>query len=127
MFKITIDRFRNYVEVKLAGFITVEEVGQLRSQLAGELVANEMRPGAFLQLYDTTEFAIQTREVMTAFGDFNDDPRLIPQRVAFWTGLSVHRMQARKAPVACPTELFESREKALAWLFEAEARGSAAA
>jgi hypothetical protein len=118
MFTTSIDRSRTLVEVKLEGFMTVREVGQLRAQLATELDAQGIRPGAFVELIDVTEFYIQSQEVVAAFSSFTVDPRLVPQRLGFLSVSASNRMQARRTAACCPTRMFENRADALAWLAE---------
>jgi hypothetical protein len=125
MFEVSVDRSCDLVEKKLAGFLTVEEVHQVGEALAAELAAHALAPGTFLELVDIRELTIQSQEVVQAFALLSANPALTPKRLAFCTGPSPARMQARKAAMPCPAQLFETRTEALAWLLGFDPSSSA--
>lgn len=127
MFAISVDARHRFVEMALSGFLTPPDVQVLRDELSRKLDEAGLAPGTFVQLVDLTQFMIQSQEVITAFGDYNDTPRLVPARLAFWTGGPLPRMQARKVAASFPLQMYDTRAEALAWLFEADNGVAAAA
>jgi hypothetical protein len=117
MHKITVDRTRRLVEVRLEGFLDVAAVRELRQALLRALAENGLAPGGFVQLVDTTRFPIQTQAVYGALSDFAYDPAMMSAKLAIQAGGSPSKMQARRSVLGCPHRICDTRAEALAWLY----------
>lgn len=120
MFKISVDQPRNLVEIAVEGFLDEAEVSSLCGELGARIETEGMRPGSFLIKIDVTKLLIQSQEVIALSNHVIQDARLSPRKMAFCTGRSLYRMQARRLDFPFPAQLFDTSQEALAWLFDDE-------
>jgi hypothetical protein len=126
MHTITTDRLTGVIEVTVSGFWTVSHVQSYREDLVREL--REMaRLGVDTKtLYNYTDAAIQSQEVVAAMKTLAADPDLANRRTAMYTEGMLARMQVGRVSALRPDmKVFTDRGSAMAWLLAPQEPGTA--
>jgi hypothetical protein len=125
MYQITTDPPRKLVRLKLLGMLTREQVTQLYQEEHRLIQEMGCRLGEHLCIVDLTDCPLQVQEVAQAFKSEVGSPAKA-RRLAMYTGNALGRMQARRiARERADVAIFNGREEAEAWLFDAESRRAA--
>lgn len=116
MYHIDADGRAQFVSVKLAGLLTVDEVNRYIADMAESFNREKITPG-YLLMIDTTEATLQTQEVV---GALQQQIAKIPKakRIAIVNGSSLARMQIRRVMTQEYMRLCASRADAMAWLID---------
>ena len=113
---ISVDSYRKLVSLKLTGFFTFADAGELIVDVRAAVVSVGCAPNSHLTLCDVSACKLQPQDVVSAFGDHMRDQRYQSRRFAFVVGNSAARMQVRRlldrGNVAC----FDDPVEAECWL-----------
>ena len=115
-FSFRIDRSRNLVRIKMAGFYTLEDI---RAFLHARRKAHETltcAPNAHLTLNDIRGMAGQPAETVDAFTEMLADPEYRSRRLAFVVGPNLARTQVLRALANRAGRCFTDPAEAEAWL-----------
>ena len=121
-FGILIDGRRRYVELRLSGHcdmpIAQRFESTLRQLLGPGLARGGCRIGEQVTLFDTSDFPVQSQDVLALLAGMAADRSIGSRRIAMILHSPLAKMQARR--VAPDYAVFGSRADALQWLSEPE-------
>ena len=117
-YEVTIEPRRKLLRVTLGGFFTVADVAALEAEKRAALVRLGCERNQHFTLVDVTACKLQPQDVVAAFKVAISDPRYMARRLAFVTGSSLARMQVRRMLTRDDANIFDTCQKAEAWLFE---------
>ena len=120
MFQITTQAASKLVRLKLDAMLTPAQVKELYRQEHRAIIAMGCRLGDHLCIVDLTACPLQVQEVAKAFqSEIASSAKA--RKLALFTGNALARVQARRiARAREDVAIFETREKAEAWLFAGE-------
>lgn len=121
-FTVRIEPERKYVEIVMRGYwddATMKRFEAELRHLPRELLAGGCRIGEQNTLFDTTEYAVQSQEVLAQLGAMAADPSIGSRRIAVLSASALNKLQTRR--IAPGYGVFGDREEALLWLFEPDA------
>jgi len=117
MHTFTTDRLTGTIEVAVVGFWNVEHVQSFKAELLQELQKMSQYVTAPKTLYNYTNAAIQSQDVVAAMTALAADPDLAGRRVAMYTDGLLARMQAKRvSSVRADMQVFTDRASAVRWL-----------
>lgn len=120
-FTIRIEPARKFVEIIMRGHwddATIRRFDRELRHLLRALPRGGCRIGEQNTLFDTTEYAVQSQEVLARLGAMAADPSIGSRRIAVLVSSTLVKLQARR--IAPDYGLFNDRDEALEWLFEPE-------
>lgn len=116
MIQISSLPFRQLLIAELSGLLSVEDVAAFEGQKVAAARAMGLGSGEFDLLVDTTNCAIQPRDVIAAFQNMVANTPCRARRVALVRPGSLVRMQAQRALDRENVMLVDTRAEALNWL-----------
>ncbi|MEI9853089.1 MAG: STAS/SEC14 domain-containing protein [Sphingomonas sp.] len=120
MHSVSLDRARKLLEVRMSGFVSLEDARAAAEELQNAIRSLGADAGHHLTLYDLSEVPIAPAETMALLQDTFANPRfrgLWARKVAFVTSSALGRLQLRRLERAeGELEIFDDRQSALAWL-----------
>lgn len=116
-FSIELRRERNLLDVRMAGFFTLDDVARYRAAITAASRELGGDPGQQIMICDISEMRIQSQEVVEAFRQNMADPLYARRRVALVASATLARTQAQRAVGRREARMFTSRADAEAWLF----------
>lgn len=123
-FDIRIRPDRNLLDVRMAGFFTLDDVARYRAAITTASRELGGDPGRQIMLCDISGMRIQSQDVVEAFRQNMADPVYGRRRVALVVTATLARSQAQRAVGRREARMFTSRADAETWLFS-EARAAA--
>jgi hypothetical protein len=117
-FSIAPDRMRGLLHVTMGGFFTPDDVAAFRNELEIKLQLLRCSPNAHVMLCDVRCMKIQPQEIVSTFAQIVGNPRYRSRRLAFVTGSSLSRLQARRLTDRDGVSFFQHIELAEQWLFQ---------
>lgn len=122
MFTVRYDRHANILHWSMAGFWTVESVGNFARAMRDEVAKIATRPLRFDALCDSRDFPVQSPEVAHALSAILDAGRNMRSgRTAIVVGSMMNKLQASRSLVDPDLRVFLSMDEACAWLAEGRA------
>lgn len=126
-YHIAVEPERDLVRISLSGFFDIEAIQAFDRDRRPAFARLTCAANQHLCLCDISGCNLQSQEAVAAFKALMSDSSLFSRKLAFFTGSSLARMQARRildraAAAAC----FETEAEAMNWLFAAESIASAA-
>jgi hypothetical protein len=121
-FTVLIEPERKYVEISMRGYwddATMRGFERELRRLPPVLLAGGCRIGEQNTLFDTTDYAVQSQEVLAQLGAMVADPSIGSRRIAVLGSSMLGKLQTRR--IAPGYGLFRDRAEALEWLFEPDA------
>ena len=105
------------IEVRLAGMCSMPEFTQFVGELRAAIATFPTGPSAPATLYNFTDAAIQTQEVVAAMKQLAENPAMIHRRVALYTEGALAKRQAQRiSENRTNMKVFSSRTDALSWI-----------
>jgi hypothetical protein len=118
MFTIETDPARSLVRVRMAGFMSPDEVEDFSRAEQAAVAEMGLGSGEFLLLVDTVGAVIQSQETVAAFAGIVADSPLKARRIAVVRANTLTRMQTQRIlMVREDTAIFSTLAEAEAWLF----------
>lgn len=117
-YAIVIDRPHGALHVSMGGFFTQADVEAFLLEVYAKLDALGLPQNAHLMLCDVREMKIQTQKIVGAFSQVVGNPRSRSKRLAFVTGSSLSRLQARRLTQREGVAYFSDMAEARGWLFD---------
>lgn len=115
-FAIDTRRDLNLLDVRMAGFFTLDDVARYRAAIAEASRVLGGDPGQQRLLCDISEMRIQSQDVVEAFRENMADPLYARRRIAFVVSPTLARTQVQRAMGSRTARLFLTRGEAEAWL-----------
>ncbi|RYD55045.1 MAG: hypothetical protein EOP60_06665 [Sphingomonadales bacterium] len=109
----------------MGGFFAQADVQGFVRELRTRLADLSTAPNAHLMLCDVRQMRIQTQEIVSAFAGVVGNAEFRSRRLAFVTGSSLSRLQARRLTSREGVQFFDNVEEAEGWLFENPDSGAA--
>jgi hypothetical protein len=123
MFSVSTDPARKLVRLKISAMLTAEQVAELYRREHMAILGMGCRLGDQLCIVDLTDCPLQLQDVVGAFQrEIKSGAKA--RRLAMFTGNALARMQARRIMQRDDAAIFETREEAEAWLFDARAKAA---
>ena len=117
MYAIKADLGTAIIEVRVDGFLQPEDITAFQADMMREVRAMRLQGKRQSILYDYTQAAIQSQEVVAALKTLAADDAFGSRRVALYSGGQLARMQAsRIAGGDARFRIFDARADAVAWL-----------
>lgn len=123
-FEIGSNARQRLVCLSMGGFFDADGVGRLRNALATEVRRLGTAPGEHLTLCDITAMSIQSQEMVGRFSALVGSPAVRSRRLAFVTGATLARLQARRLTDREGVAFFADVEAATAWLLDEQAQAA---
>ncbi|KQN25166.1 hypothetical protein ASE86_02600 [Sphingomonas sp. Leaf33] len=117
-FAIETRRDLNLLDVRMAGFFSLDDVARYRAAMTEASRALGGDPGQQRLLCDISEMRIQSQQVVEAFRENMADPLYARRRIAFVVSPTLARTQVQRAMGNRTARLFLAREEAEGWLAE---------
>jgi len=117
-YSIVVDRARGALRIAMGGFFMHSDVDAFQSEVYMKLAQLGLRPNQHLMLCDVREMKIQMQEIVAAFSHVVGNPRSRSKRLAFVTGSSLSRLQAKRLSNRDGIAYFADMALAQAWLFD---------
>lgn len=119
IFSVIADADRDLVQVVGGGFFSVEDVQAFGIALEQAHAHLRCPPNRHMTIADLSDMHIQSQDVVQAFAEIAQNPRLQSRRMAMILGASLARGQARRVGNAGRHGIgyFADRQSAEAWLF----------
>lgn len=125
-FSTDVDHAKGALRVTMSGFFSPDDVAAFVSDVHAKLDQLGSRPNDHLMLCDVRAMKIQAQEIVSLFSTVVGAPRLRSKRLAFVTGSSLSRQQARRLTNRPGVSFFGDVAAAEEWLFdESSEMGSA--
>ena len=117
-FNIIADINRGALRVTMGGFFSHADVTAFLAEVHAKLGQLRMAPNTHLMLCDVRTMKIQSQDIVAAFGQIVGDPRSRSKRLAFVTGSSLSRLQAKRLSNRDGIAYFADLSEAEDWLFD---------
>jgi hypothetical protein len=117
-FAIVADRSLGTLRVTMSGFFDHGSVEAFVRDVHLKLDQLGARPNEHLMLCDVRRMKIQTQDVVRLFSAIVGSPRLRSKRLAFVTGSSLSRLQAKRLTDRAGVLFFSDVAAAEEWLFD---------
>jgi hypothetical protein len=114
-FSITVDTGRDYIEVRLIGFLDMQTVADFDESYRAAKARLDADRSRHITLIDISELKIQAQNVVSDFALMLSDPSIHSARLAFVTGDAPAKMQLRRL-IGDNAALFDTMEEARQWL-----------
>jgi hypothetical protein len=114
-FSITVDTGRDYIEVRLIGFLDMQTVADFDESYRAAKARLDADRSRHITLIDISELKIQAQNVVSDFALMLSDPSIHSARLAFVTGDTPAKMQLRRL-IGDNAALFDTMEEARQWL-----------
>ena len=115
-YAITVDAARLLVTLRLAGFLTLDDVQRIAAEEQAAVRTLGVPSGTHLFLIDARALETQTADVVALVQHATDMVPLKPRRLAIVARYGLNKIQARRTIGDREIGLFESEEEALAYL-----------
>ncbi|MCW3849333.1 hypothetical protein OF829_19005 [Sphingomonas sp. LB-2] len=118
-FTIRIEPARKFVEIGMRGYwdaATIQRFDSELRRLLRALPVGGCRIGEQVTLFDTTQYAVQSQEVLAKLAGMAADPSIGSRRIAVLVSSALVTLQTRH--IAPGYGVFTDRGEALAWLSE---------
>jgi len=122
-FTIRISPARKFVEIIMFGHWDAATMRRFDSELRRllpALPAGGCRIGDQSTLFDTTDYAVQSQDVLEQLGGMAADKSIGSRRIAVLVSKTLTKLQVRR--IAPDYGLFSERDEAMRWLFEPDGR-----
>jgi len=113
---ISVDPARLLVTLRLAGFMTPEDVQRIAAEEQAAVQGLNVPSGTHLFLIDARALEIQAAEIVALVQHTTDTVPLKPRRLAIVARYGLNKMQARRMIGEREIGLFDDEEEALAYL-----------
>lgn len=117
-FSVIADRARGALRVTMAGFFTPADVEAFAMEVHAKLAQLGLPANQHLMLCDVRKMRIQTQEIVGAFSNIVGHPRFRSKRLAFITGSSLSRLQAKRLGNREGVAYFSDALEGENWLFD---------
>lgn len=117
-FTTIVDRPNGTLRVTLGGFFSHADVAAFVFDLHLKLDLLRCGPNEHLMLCDVRAMKIQTQDIVSVFSTVVGAPRLRSKRLAFVTGSSLSRLQAKRLTHRPGVSFFSDVADAENWLFD---------
>lgn len=115
-FEIILNRDDGCITLRMGGFFQPTDIEDLALALTHAIERLGTEPNAHRTLCDITAMKIQTQESVAIFAGVVGSPKLRSAKLAFVTGATLARMQARRLTSRENVAFFDDVEQALCWL-----------
>jgi hypothetical protein len=116
-FSITVDKGRDYIEVRLIGFLGMQTVAEFDEAYRAAKARLGADRSCHITLIDISELKIQAQNVVSDFALMLSDPAIHSARLAFVTGDTPAKMQLRRI-IGDNAALFDTMDEARNWLLQ---------
>lgn len=114
-FSVTADPVRDYVEVRLVGFLDLDATSDFNDQYRVAKSRLSDNRNRHVTLIDVSQLKIQSQNVVSDFALMLSDPSIQSARLAFVVGDSPVKMQLRRL-LHGNAEMFDTTDEARDWL-----------
>ncbi len=114
---ISVDRAQLLVTLRLAGFLTPDDVERIAAEEQAVVQALSVPSGTHLFLIDARALDIQPSDVVALVQHKTDTVPLKPRRLAIIARYGLNAIQSRRMIGDREIGLFDNEEEALAYLF----------
>lgn len=115
MYRITINKRMDLVEVELGGMMSLEEVATYMAELRRQFVLHQLR--SYRIIIDVTEMPIQSQDMIRVMGQHMADmPKAYA--IAVVTGKSLARMQIKRLFTQTYARITATVAEGRAWVLE---------
>ena len=115
-FSIAVEPHLNMMRIDMGGFFAETDIGAFRFALETKMEALTCGPNQHLTLCDVSAMKIQAQDIVGAFSKVVGHPKFQSKRLAFVTGSSLARMQARRLTSREGVAYFTECDAAKDWL-----------
>ena len=113
---ISVDPARNLVILRLAGFLTPEDVQRIAAEEQAAVRTLGVPSGVHNFLIDTRALDTQAGEIVDLVQHMTDSVPLKPRRLAIIARYGINKIQARRMIADREIGLFDTEDEALAYL-----------
>ena len=113
---ISVDPARNLVILRLAGFLTPEDVQRIAAEEQAAVRTLGVPSGVHNFLIDTRALDTQAGEIVDLVQHMTDPVPLKPRRLAIIARYGINKIQARRMIADREIGLFDTEDEALAYL-----------
>lgn len=115
-YDIALEPRERLLRLTMGGFFEPARVADMREALIVALRELNCPPGEHLTLCDVTAMNIQSQELVQHFAALVGSPEVVSRRLAFVTGATLARLQARRLTSREGVAFFADVPSAMAWL-----------
>jgi hypothetical protein len=120
-YDIALDKGAGMLRLTMGGFFDAALVDEMRAALVVALRQLNCPPGEHVTLCDITGMNIQSQELVQRFAALVGSPEVVSRRLAFVTGATLARLQARRLTSRDGVAYFSDVPSAMAWLIDERA------